>query len=131
MRREGATDDDTSSINISIRRRGRESDQSRVKSTPSMSSQSRSNTLWRKSVPGSQLRDQDNLSTNFSHELADGSPNVSQEAQAGPSTESRHTHEGDEDEDLSSSNSDHKAPYPNIELHGNAASAQLELTTAG
>ena len=130
--REGATDSDTSSINVSLRRKSGESDQSGLKSTPSMSSQSRSNTLWRKSIPGSQLRDPDNISTNFSHEFTGGSPDVSQEAQAGPSTESRHTHEGDEDqfdEDSSSSNSEHKAPHPNIELHGNAASAQLELTT--
>ncbi|KAF4610323.1 hypothetical protein D9613_010281 [Agrocybe pediades] len=119
--REGATDSDTSSINASVRRRSGESDQSGVRSTPSMNSQSRSSAMWKKGANPA------NVSTSSSHDAS------VQDGHAGPSTESRHTHEADEDgydeEDSSSSNSDHKAPHAHIELHGNAALAQLELTT--
>lgn len=133
--RDNANDSDASSINAS-RRRSMESDNSGIRSTPSMQSQSLSTHLWRKSAPGSNGRDHDSMtgSTYTFVDSADASPNMMQNDGVGPSTASHHTIEndgGDEDndeEDSSSANSDRKTPpHTNFELQGSATFAQLDL----
>ena len=125
-----ATDSDASSLNapsMSKRRRSGESDSSALKPTPSMQSHMgrKSGTRDRDSIAGSSYSFMD---------LADGSPNLTQNEEGGPPIESLNNAEndgGDEgDDDSSSADSDNKTlPHPSFELHGNATSAQLELTS--
>ena len=134
-----ATDSDASSLtpsSMSKRRRSGESDSSALKATPSMQSQSLSGHTGRKSAPGGSTRDRDSM-TGSSYtflDSADGSPNLTQNEEGGPPVESLNSAEndaGDEgDDDSSSADSDNKTlPHPSFELHGNATSAQLELTS--
>ena len=135
-----ATDSDASSVNassMSKRRRSTESDSSALKPPPSMQSQSLSSYMGRKSGPGGTLRDRDSVagSSYTFLDSADGSPNLTQNEEGGPPIESSlnsaENDSGDEgDDDSSSANSDNKTlPHPSFELHGNATSAQLELTS--
>jgi len=133
-----ATDSDASSLNtpsMSKRRRSAESDSSALKPAPSMQSQSLSSHMGRKSAAGGSIRDRDSMvgSSYTFLDSADGGPNLTQNEESGP-TQSLHSAEndaGDEgDDDSSSANSDSKTlPHPSFELHGNATSAQLDLTS--
>ncbi|KIM37639.1 hypothetical protein M413DRAFT_258846 [Hebeloma cylindrosporum] len=134
-----ATDSDASSLNASSmgkQRKSTESDSSALKPTPSMHSQSRSGHIWRKSIQGGSTRDRDStIGSSYTFlDSADGSPNLTQNEEGGPPVESLNSVEndgGDEgDDDASSADSDNKIlPHPSFELHGNATSAQLELTS--
>jgi hypothetical protein len=131
-----ATDSDASSLtpsSMSKRRRSGESDLSALKATPSMQSQSLSGHTGRKSAPGRSTRDRDSM-TGSSYtflDSADGSPNLTQNEEGGPPVETPENDAGDEgDDDSSSADSDTKTlPHPSFELHGNATSAQLDLTS--
>jgi len=133
-----ATDSDASSLNassMSKRRRSAESDASGLKPTPSMQSQSFSSHMGRKSAPGGSVRDRDSMAGSYTFlDSADSSPNLTQNEEGGPTVESLNSAEndaGDEgDDDSSSADSDNKTlPHPSFELHGNATSAQLDLTS--
>ena len=121
--REGATDSDASSVH---RRKSAESDSSGIRTTPSMHSQTLSTHIWRKNA-----RDQDSmLGSDPPSDSNDASPNMMSISRQPTSVASLAPgHEDGDDEDSSSADSEHRsAPHQNIELHGNAASAQLELT---
>jgi len=131
-----ATDSDASSLNApSLRkRRSAESDSGGLKWTPSIRSQSLSGSIWKKSGGA---RDRDSLagSSYIQLDSADNSPNLTQNEESGaPRVESLNSAEndgGDEgDDDSSSADSESKTlPHPSFDLHGNATSAQLELTS--
>ncbi|KAF8178451.1 hypothetical protein BJ912DRAFT_907979 [Pholiota molesta] len=134
--REAQHESDASSMTNSIskngRRRSGESDTSGIRMTPSIHSQTLSGSMRRKSTLPSGT-DQDSL-TGATTDAADASPNllVSDRPPADGSMGGEND-AGDEDndgEDSSSSNSETRfPPHDNFEIQGNAASAQLELTT--
>ena len=99
-----------------------------------------SNYMGRKSGPGGTTRDRDSAagSSYTFLDSADGNPNLTQNEEGGPpvkflkeflnSVEDDGYDEGNDDS--SSAASDNSTlPHPPFELHGNATSAQLELTS--